>query len=54
MELEFPIMPVPGGDEFLATFKRIPQIKLGIISDAIYSPQKHSADSSTFIFVRLF
>ena len=39
MELEFPIMPVPGANEFLATFKKEnPQIKLGIISDAIYSP----------------
>lgn len=39
MELEFPIEAVPGARKFLSDFKKnYPQIKLGIISDAIYSP----------------
>ena len=39
MELKYPIKPMPGAKDFLSRFtKSNPEIKLGIISDAIYSP----------------
>ena len=39
MELKYPIKPMPGAKDFLEHFTRSnPEVKLGIISDAIYSP----------------
>ncbi len=39
MELKYPIKPMPGAKEFLMQWRSTyPEIKVGIISDAIYSP----------------
>lgn len=39
IELKYPIKPMPGAKEFLKQWRStFPEIKMGIISDAIYSP----------------